>query len=78
MKTSKLFIAVLVLQSLMLLGQWTGSGSLAPVHAQIPDAGGQRIQLVEELKNTNAKLDKLIELLQSGEVQVKVASEEKK
>ena len=76
---SKLLVVVAVLQGLILLGQWTGSGPLTTAHAQIPDAGGQRLQIIEELRSLNAKVDKLAETLRSGEVQVKVvAADEKK
>ena len=63
---------------MILLGQWTGSGPLTPAHAQIPDAGGQRNQIIEELRSLNAKVDRLAETLRSGEVQVKVVSADEK
>lgn len=78
MKSTKLLIAVVVLQSLILLGQWTGSGPLSPAHAQIPDSGAQLNSIRDELKSVNAKLDKLIETLESGRVQVKVAQPDDK
>jgi len=78
MKTTKLLIAIVVLQSLILLGQWTGYGPVSPAHAQVPDAGAQRLQIVDELKALNAKMDKLIETLESGKVQVKLAGHEEK
>jgi len=77
--SSKLLAVIVVLQGLILLGQWTGSGPVTPAMAQIPDAGGQRIQIIEELRSLNAKVDKLADTLRSGEVQVKVvAADEKK
>jgi len=77
MNSSKLLVAVVVLQGLILLGQWTGSGPLSPTWAQIPDAGGQRNQMIDELKAVNAKLDKLLDVLQSGKLQVRAVAEEK-
>jgi hypothetical protein len=74
MQSSKLLVAVLVLQGLMLVGQWTSQGPVTPAHAQIPDAGGQRQQMVEELRNVNQKLDKLVQILETGKVQVQVGS----
>ena len=70
--TQKLLTAVLALQGLTLLGLWTGQPGLAPAAAAIPDPGAQRESLVVEMKATNQKLDALIELLKSGDVQVKV------
>jgi hypothetical protein len=74
---SKLLIAVVALQSLILLSQWTGS-TVQPVHAQIPDAGGQRQQIVDELKTLNGKMDRMIETLKSGEIQVRTAKPDEK
>ena len=74
MQSSKLLAAVLVLQGLVLVGQWTSHGPVTPAHAQIPDAGGQRQQMVDELKNLNQKMDKLVQTLESGKVQVRIGS----
>jgi hypothetical protein len=71
-------VAVLVLQGLVLMGQWTGQGPVTPAHAQIPDAGGQRQQMVDELKGINSKLDKLTHALESGSIQVRVAPADEK
>jgi hypothetical protein len=81
MKSTKLLVAVVVLQSLVLLGQWTGGAGMQFVQraeAQIPDAGGQRAQIIDELKGLNAKMDKLIDVLDSGKLNVKATVEEKK
>jgi hypothetical protein len=79
MQSSKLLVAVLVLQGLVLVGQWTGQGPVTPAHAQIPDAGNQRQAMLDELKNLNQKMDKLVQTLESGKVQVRVGpSDEKK
>jgi hypothetical protein len=73
MKTNKLLVTVIALQSVILLGQWTGSGPATPVHAQVPDAGAQRLAMIQELKQISTKLDGLNEVLTSGKVQVHVA-----
>lgn len=77
MKTSGLWVVVVVMQGLILLGQWTGSGVISPAHAasvpDLPDAAGQRVQTVEQLKQLNTKMDRLLEVLESGKLQVKVA-----
>jgi hypothetical protein len=73
MKTNKLLVAVVMLQGLILLGQWTGTGYVAPASAQIPDPANRQMQMVDELKSINGKLDSLIDLLKAGDLQVKVA-----
>ena len=74
MKTHKLLAIVIVLQGLILLGQWTGGVSyLTSAQAQIPDPANRQMQMVDELKKLNDKMEKVISILQTGEVQVKVA-----
>ncbi len=70
--TPRLLTAVLVLQSLTLLGLWTGQPAATNVQAAIPDPGAQREAQVAEQKATNAKLETLISLLKSGEIKVTV------
>ena len=73
MKNAKLLTAVLVLQGVILAGQWLGTASLvAPAQAQIPDAGGQRNEMIRELQSLNGKMDKLIGILESGKLEVHV------
>jgi hypothetical protein len=79
MNATKLLVVVVILQSLVLLGQWTGGVPMVQrAEAQIPDAGGQRAQMIDELKSLNAKMDKLVETLESGKVNVKATVDEKK
>lgn len=73
----RILTAVLVLQVLTLLGLWTGQRHVGDVQAAIPDPGAQREAQVAEQKATNQKLDKLIELLRSGDVKVKVEQKDK-
>lgn len=73
--TTRLLVTVTILQALALLSLWTGHAPTLPqAQAQVPDAGGQRIQIIEELRQVNVKLDKLNELLRGGELQVRVVS----
>ena len=72
MKSTKLLVAIIVLQSLILVSQWTGHGPVTPAYGQIPDAGGQRQQIIDELKMLNGKMDRVAEKL-NGELTVKVA-----
>jgi hypothetical protein len=76
MNHSKLLGIVIVLQALTLAGQWvTGPAVFVqPAAAQVPDAGAQRNQMIDEMKSVNEKLDKLISLFESGNLQVRVTS----
>ena len=75
---NKFLVAIIVLQGLMLLGQWTGQAGTAHARPEnLPDPGARQIQMIEELKSVNAKLDRLINVVQSGDVQVRVKEDKK-
>jgi hypothetical protein len=77
--STKLLTVVVVLQSLILLGQWLGTPSVLPAaQAQVPDAGGQRMQIIKELEALNAKTERMMTLLESGKVTVRVSNMEEK
>ena len=77
MKTNKLLVAVTALQGLILIGQWSGGTSmLSTAHGQIPDPANRQMQMIDELKSVNSKLDELIGVLKGGDLQVKVAKAE--
>ena len=73
MKSNKILAVIVVLQGLILIGQWTGNGYLTSAQAQVPDPANRQMQMIDEMKETNSKLDKLISILESGDLQVKVA-----
>jgi len=70
--SSKLLAGVLVLQGLILVGQWTGHNYLTSAQAQVPDPANRQLQMIDELKAVNAKLDKIAAVLEGGSLQVKV------
>jgi hypothetical protein len=73
MKNVKLLTVIVVLQGLILAGQWLGAPSVvSPAQAQIPDAGGQRMEIISHLKSMNDKMDRLIGILESGKLEVHV------
>ena len=73
MRTSKLLGVIIVLQVLTLGGQWLGSPSyVTPANAQVTDPGRDRMQMIDQLKSIDAKLDKMVSILGSGNLQVKV------
>ena len=80
MKTSRLLGVVIVLQGLILVGQWTGqpAASTAKADITLPNPGERQLAIVDELKTLNSKVDHLTSYLQSGDLQVKVAKEEPK
>lgn len=69
--TNKLLSAVVVMQVVILLTLWIGT-PVSTVVAQVPDAGAQRLELIDQAKAINDKLDKLISIFESGKLQVQV------
>jgi hypothetical protein len=76
MKTNKLLATIVVLQGLILIGQWTGGVSLPSAQAQVPDPANRQMQMIEKLGEISGKLDSIVSILQDGEVKVKVAKAE--
>jgi hypothetical protein len=75
MPSSRLLVVVVILQVLILLTLWGGRPrTVAPAHGQIPDAGAQRLQMIEELRGANERIDRLGRLLESGNLQVRSVS----
>ena len=66
------------LQLLILMGQWFGNNSPQPAMAQIADSGAQRLQIIEQLKDINGKLDQLLQLLGDGKLQVTLSDSDDK
>ncbi len=72
MKTNRLLVGVIVVQGLMLVGWWSGRPAYESVAlAQVPDAGAQRIAMIEELKALNAKIEHLNAFLEDGQLRVR-------
>ncbi len=74
MTTNRWLAAVVVLQSIMLLTLWVGGPTLPQAVAQVPDAGAQRLTIIHELRGANERLDKIIAILDGGNLQVRVAT----
>jgi hypothetical protein len=70
----KILGTIICVQGLVLLGQMTG-GTPRSAHAdlQVPNPSERQIETIEELKGVNARLDKVLTLMQSGELQVKMS-----
>jgi hypothetical protein len=79
MKTSKLLTVIIVLQSLLVAALWTSpanSANVARADINIPNPGERQIAMLDELKGINAKMDKVLGVLQGGDLQVKVAKQD--
>ena len=71
MKTERMFAVIVVLQILVLATLWTGQQMPAAKALDLPDPGIAREKQLEELQKLNDKMDKLLDLLSSGKLQVK-------
>jgi len=72
MQMSKFSVAMLSLQVLTVgcLLTMQSPTILPAAHGQVMDSGGQRQQMVEELKAINTKMDRLLTVLEGGKLQV--------
>lgn len=77
--TQKFLTAVVVLQGMFIAGLWFGQSSARAARGELtlPDPGARQLQMIDELKSLNAKVDKLGAVLTSGEIKVRVEKEEK-
>ncbi|HEY8750412.1 MAG TPA: hypothetical protein VIM11_20680 [Tepidisphaeraceae bacterium] len=79
MKTSKLLGIVIALQVMLLVGQWVSpSASVARADIPMPNPSERQLAMLDELRTLNGKVDRLIGLLQSGTVEVKMSKSDKK
>jgi len=65
-----LLFSLIVLQFAVILAMWLGP--VRPAQAQIPDPAAQREKIIDELSDSNARLDKIIDLLSGGKLQVQI------
>lgn len=74
----KLLTGVIALQALIIAGQWFGQpAAYGRGEVNIPDPGARQLQMIDELKSLNAKVDRLSAALMGGELTVKVAKDTK-
>lgn len=86
MSTKRLLTIIIALQCVILLGQFNAGNPILPAaNAQIPNAGDQRLQQLEELQAMRRQVELLTtkvtathELLSKGELQVRVVSTDQK
>lgn len=74
MKTSKMLGFVIVMQIVIMLGQWMGQPAphTASADVQLPNPSERQLAILDELKTLNGKIDHLIEVAQSGDMKVEV------
>ena len=79
MRATRVWGVLIALQVMILAGQWLGNPALTPsAQGQPLDPGRDRMQMIDELKSMNSKLDRLVALLERGDLQVKVANSDEK
>ena len=74
MKSSKLLAFVLVLQVVIVIGQWAGqpAARTASADVNIPNPGERQLAILDELRTLNGKMDRLLTVVQSGDMKVEV------
>lgn len=70
--TAKWLAVIIFLQVITIIGQWVITPSATPAQAQIPDSGAQRAEIINQLRSSNDKLERLLTLLSGGNLQVRV------
>ncbi len=73
MSRSRILYTVIAIQAVV-IGYLALNPSQPAAMAQIPDSGLQLQQIIEQSKQTNAKLDRIVAILESGKLQVKMAA----
>jgi len=72
MRANKILTFIVILQGLILVGQWTGQSTTIAREARadvtLSNPSERQLAMVEELKSLNAKMDKLQSTLVSGDV----------
>lgn len=74
MKNSRWLAVIVVLQGLILGSLWSGNRSVttAAYAGDVPNPAQRQMELLDEIKTTNTKLDQIIGILSGGDLQVKV------
>jgi hypothetical protein len=74
MKNSRLLVIVIALQLLIIAGQWLDGPKMLPTAQAEPfNAGADRAAMIDQMKSVDSKLDSIVSILNSGNLQVKVA-----
>jgi hypothetical protein len=74
--TPKLLGIVIALQVMLLIGQWINP-SASTAQAQISNPADRQMEMIDQLRTLNGKMDRLISMIQGG-VDVRVPKSDKK
>ena len=73
MKNNRLLVIVVALQLLIIAGQWLEGPKMLPTAQAEPfNAGADRQAMIDSMKSIDSKLDSIVSILNSGNLQVKV------
>jgi len=73
MKNNRLLVIVVALQLLIIAGQWLEGPKMLPTAQAEPfNAGADRQAMIDQMKSVDSKLDSIVSILNSGNLQVKV------
>ena len=77
-RNEKLLGSVILVQAALLLAMFSGIGAPRSAHAdiQISNPSERQIEMIDELRGINGRLDKVLAVLQNGEMSVKLAKAE--
>ncbi len=64
-------VGLVVLQGLLLAAAWSDRSGPAQAAAQVANPAEQRSRQIDELEAVNLKMDRLLTLLESGQLQVR-------
>jgi hypothetical protein len=78
MNSQRWLVAIVVVQSVLLLAAWSGKSVPATAEAQVPNPAEQRSRQLDELEKLNDQVGKLVKLLESGKLQVVAKSPDTK
>jgi hypothetical protein len=75
MKSNRLLVIVIALQLLIVAGQWLDGPRMLPAAQAEPfNAGADRQAMLDAMKSIDSKLDSMVSILNSGNLQVKVVN----
>ena len=73
MKNNRMLVIVIALQLMIIAGQWLEGPRILPAAQAEPfNAGADRQAMLDAMKSIDSKLDSMVSILNSGNLQVKV------
>jgi len=78
MKILRLLVVIAVLQLVTLVSIWDRGGYQTTARADLPNSNPDQAETVNQLKDLNKKMDRLLTLLESGNLEVKAPTADEK